>query len=270
MSMTAKSSVDSVRMEMIGGMEILLPPPVEQRAIAQALSDVDGLLAALERLIDKKRAIKRAAMQQLLTGKTRLPGFSGEWETKRLGRVLTVKHGRSQRGVGSPDGKYPILASGGEIGRTNFFLYDKQSVLVGRKGTIDDPQFVSSPFWTVDTLFYTEIADGMSAKFLYYVFCTIPWWNYNEASGVPSLNARTIESIAVKLPNTDEQHAIATVLSDMDKEITALEEQRDKARAIKQGMMQVLLTGRVRLVEPESASAEHSESVAPDREGVEA
>ena len=95
MSMTAKSSVDSVRMEMIGGMEIPLPPPPEQRAIAEALSDVDGLLAALERLIDKKRAIKQAAMQQLLTGETRLLGFSGAWETNRLGEI-----GLSRRVVG--------------------------------------------------------------------------------------------------------------------------------------------------------------------------
>ena len=225
-----------------------VPPPAEQRAIAEALSDVDKLLGSLEKLIAKKRAIKQTAMQQLLTGKTRLPGFSGEWETKQLGNVLAVRHGRSQREVAGPDGKYPILASGGEIGRTDCFLYDKESVLIGRKGTIDDPQFVSSPFWTVDTLFYTEIANGLSAKFLYYKFCMIPWQSYNEASGVPSLNARTIEGIQVGLPRADEQKAIATVLSDMDAEITALERRRDKTRTIKQGMMQQLLTGRVRLV----------------------
>ena len=249
MSMTAKSSVDSVRLEMIAGMKIPMPPLSEQRAIAEALSDVDGLLAALEALIAKKRAIKQAAMQQLLTGKSRLPGFSGEWETKRLGSALTVRHGRSQRYVTGPDGKYPILASGGEIGRTDVFLYDKPSVLIGRKGTIDDPQYVSLPFWTVDTLFYTEIADGMSAKFLYYKFCMIPWRSYNEASGVPSLNSRTIENIEVNLPKSDEQYAIAAVLSDMDTEIAALERRRDKTRVVKQGMMQQLLTGRVRLVE---------------------
>ncbi len=214
---------------------------------------MDGLLAALEALIAKKRAVKQAAMQQLLTGKSRLPGFSGEWETKRLGSVLTVRHGRSQRYVAGPDGKYPILASGGEIGRTNFFLYDKPSVLIGRKGTIDEPQYVSSPFWTVDTLFYTEIADGISAKFLYYKFCIIPWRSYNEASGVPSLNSRTIESIEVNLPKSDEQHAIADILSDMDAEIAALERRRDKTRAVKQSMMQQLLTGRVRLVESEQS-----------------
>ncbi len=227
------------------------PPLSEQRAIAAALSDVNGLLAVLEALIAKKRAIKQATMQQLLAGKTRLPGFSGTWETKRLGNVLTVRHGRSQRYITGPDGKYPILASGGEIGRTDVSLYDKPSVLIGRKGTIDNPQYVSSPFWTVDTLFYTEIADGMSAKFLYYKFCMIPWRSYNEASGVPSLNSRTIENIEVNLPKSDEQRAIAAVLSDMDAEIAALERRWDKIRTVKQGMMQQLLTGRVRLLKPD-------------------
>ncbi len=246
---TIQTGVPHINLGILCEIPVRLPPLVEQRAIAEALSDVDGLLAALEALIAKKRAIKQATMQQLLTGKTRLPGFSGAWETKRLGSALTVRHGRSQRYVTGPDGKYPILASGGEIGRTDVSLYDKPSVLIGRKGTIDDPQYVSSPFWTVDTLFYTEIADGMSAKFLYYKFCMIPWRNYNEASGVPSLNSHTIESIEVNLPKSDEQHAIATVLSDMDAEIAALERRRNKTRAIKQSTMQQLLTGRVRLVQ---------------------
>lgn len=231
----------------------LVPNPSigEQRIIAEVLSDVDRLLGALDALVAKKHAIKQAAMQQLLTGKTRLPGFNGEWETKRLREVLTVRHGRSQHGIAVPGGQYPILASGGEIGRSQSFLYNKPSVLIGRKGTIDEPQFVSSPFWTVDTLFYTEISEGVSAKFIFYKFCLIPWRNYNEASGVPSLNARTVEGIEVQLPNDQEQDAIAAVLSDMDAEIVALESRRDKTHAIKQGMMQQLLTGRVRLVKPD-------------------
>jgi type I restriction enzyme S subunit len=135
---------------------IALPPTeAEQRTIATALSEMDALLAALDRLIAKQRDLKQAAMQQLLTGQTRLPGFTGKWETKRLGEVLKVRHGKSQHGITAADGKYPILASGGEIGRTNSYLYDRPSVLIGRKGTIDSPQYVDSPFWTVDTLFFT-------------------------------------------------------------------------------------------------------------------
>ena len=248
MSLTAKSSVDSVRMEMIAGMQIALPPQAEQQAIATALSDVDALLEELDRLIAKKRDMKQAAMQQLLTGETRLPGFEGEWEARRIGDVLEVRHGRSQKEVETKDGEYPIYASGGEIGRANTYLYSKPSVLIGRKGTIDAPRYCDQPFWTVDTLFYTELLDRNSAKFMYYKFCMIPWRNYNEASGVPSLSARTIENIEIVLPTHEEQEAIAAVLSDMDTEIQALEQRRSKTAKLKQGMMQELLTGRTRLV----------------------
>ena len=228
------------------------PPLEEQRAITIALSDADALIESLDRLIAKKRAIKQAAMQQLLTGQTRLPGFTGEWETKRLGELLTVRHGRNQSEIEKYDGRYPILATGGEIGRTDTPLYERPSVLIGRKGTIDEPRFMDSPFWTVDTLFYTEINETANPKFIFYIFQRIPWRDYNEASGVPSLNGKTIEAIQVSVPNLKEQTAIATVLSDMDTEIEGLERRRDKARQIKQGMMQQLLTGRVRLVAPQT------------------
>jgi type I restriction enzyme, S subunit len=219
----------------------------EQRAIAGVLGDVDALIGALDRLIAKKSDLKQAAMQQLLTGQTRLPGFGGKWETKTLGATLTIKHGRSQHQVESANGRYPILATGGEIGRAAQFIYDKPSVLIGRKGTIDRPQYMDTPFWTVDTLFYSIIQEPNDAKFLFYRFCAIDWKQYNEASGVPSLNARTIERIEIKFPGAQEQTAIASVLSDMDSELSALEERLHKTRLLKQGMMQELLTGRIRL-----------------------
>ena len=228
---------------------VAIPPTEkEQRAIAQALSDVDALLATLDQVIAKKRDLKQATMQQLLTGQTRLPGFSGEWDEKRLGQVLTICHGKSQRDVEVIDGAYPILATGGQIGTALRPLYDKPSVLIGRKGTINQPRYMDEPFWTVDTLFYSVIKDENSAKFLYYRFCLIDWMQYNEASGVPSLNARTIESIEIACPEPAEQAAIADVLSDMDAELSALESRCDKAHNLKQAMMQELLTGRTRLV----------------------
>lgn len=226
------------------------PPLQEQRAIAEALSDVDSLLAALDQLIAKKRDLKQAAMQQLLTGQTRLPGFHQHWQAKQLREVLSIRHGRSQREVESNDGPYPILASGGQIGLAGAYLYDRPSVLIGRKGTIDRPQYMDRPFWTVDTLFYSEMRGTNSAKFMYYRFCLIDWHQHNEASGVPSLNAKTIESITVLCPEPPEQSAIADTLTAMDAELTGLEQRREKTRAIKQGMMQELLTGRTRLVVP--------------------
>jgi type I restriction enzyme S subunit len=232
----------------LAGLMIQFPTLPEQRAIALALRDVDALLVELDRLIAKKRDLKQAAMQQLLTGQTRLPGFHEEWGVKQLGEVLTIRHGRSQRDVQAADGPYPILATGGQIGRASHSLYDKPSVLIGRKGTINSPQYMDVPFWTVDTLFYSEMKGGNCARYLYYLFCTIDWMQFNEASGVPSLNARTIENIEIDCPEPREQTAIVAVLSDMDAELSALESRRDKTRSLKQAMMQELLTGRTRLV----------------------
>ncbi len=229
--------------------KIPLPPTkAEQEAIAEALSDADALIESLDQIIAKKRQIKQGAMQELLTGKKRLPGFCGDWDVKCLGEILTICHGKSQREVEAADGLYPILATGGEIGRANRPLYDKPSVLIGRKGTIDRPQYMDTPFWTVDTLFFSLVHEPNYAKFIFYRFCLIDWKQHNEASGVPSLNARTIEKIEIACPEPDEQTAIAAILSDLDAEIAALEDKLAKARRLKQGMMQELLTGRIRLI----------------------
>jgi type I restriction enzyme S subunit len=193
-----------------------IPPLPEQKAIAQSLSDFDTLITALDQVITKKRNIKQSTMQQILTGKKRLPGFSDEWDVKKLGDVLKVRHGKSQHHVVDQNGEFPILATGGEIGRAKTYLYNKPSVLIGRKGTIDIPQYMDSPFWTIDTLFYTDILNNAFPKFIFYRFNLINWYSYNEASGVPSLNAKTIENIEIKLSSVEEQKAIAQVLSDMD------------------------------------------------------
>lgn len=245
---SARSGQPGVNGQQLKTIPIVLPPLPEQEAIAAALSDADGVVAGLERVIAKKRLIKQGAMQDLLTARRRLPGFSGEWEVKRLGAALTVRHGRSQKDVEDPTGEYPILATGGQIGTATKFLCDKPSVLIGRKGTIDAPRFMDKPFWSVDTLFYTDVHSGFDAKFLFYAFMLIDWMSFNEASGVPSLNAKTIENIEISIPKIDEQQAIAAVLSDMDAEIQTLESRLAKARAVKEGMMQNLLTARVRLV----------------------
>lgn len=240
----------------------------EQTAIANALSDVDALIAELEKLITKKEAIKTGAMQQLLTGRTRLPQFAkredgtlkgykqselGEipedWEVVEIGSLLKIRHGKSQKQVEIQNGLYPILGTGGVIGTTNHYLCNKPSVLIGRKGTINKPVYIDKPFWTVDTLFYSEVEDIADARFVFYKFCMINWMEYNEASGVPSLNSKTIERVNISTPKTkEEQVAISKILSDMDSEIEVLEKRLEKTKAIKQGMMQELLTGRTRLV----------------------
>jgi type I restriction enzyme S subunit len=141
------------------------------------------------------------------------------WREAKLGEVCKIKHGKSQKNVECSNGKYPILASGGLIGYANDFLYDKESVLIGRKGTIDKPQYMNTPFWTVDTLFYTEIKDNNFAKWLFYNFSYIKWKKYNEGSTVPSLTGSGISNIKILLPPLQEQKAIADILEKWDEAI---------------------------------------------------
>jgi type I restriction enzyme S subunit len=241
-------TMDVLNATLLRPISIPVPSLAEQQAIAEALSDVDALISAQDRLIAKKRAIKQGAMQELLTGRRRLPGFDGEWEVRHLGSILQLRYGKSQRGITISGGDYPVLATSGEFGRTNRILYDRPSVIIGRKGTIDAPLYVDTPFWAIDTTYYSEISELAHPKYLYYLFTTFDWYAYNEASGVPSLNAKTVHSIEASLPPVLEQTAIATILSDMDAEIAALERRRDKTKLLKQGMMQELLTGKTRLI----------------------
>ena len=277
-SMTAKSSVDSVRREMIAGMQIALPPYDEQQKIATALSDIDNLIATTEKLIAKKKALKQGAMQQLLTGKIRLniqtkeeglktrdchPGAAGDriqnsfkmteiglipedWEVKRVGSLMKIGHGRDYKNLKS--GNVPVYGTGGYMTSVNDYLYDGETVCIGRKGTIDKPFYHTGKIWTVDTLFYTYGFNNCEPKFIYYAFCLVDWLGMNEASGVPSLTSKNIEEVLLRMPSKPEQTAIATVLSDMDTEIQTLETKLAKYRHLKTGMMQQLLTGKIRLI----------------------
>ena len=168
------------------------------------------------------------------------------WKRVRLGDVLQVCHGKCQHAIESKTGKYPILATSGEIGRTDSYLYDKPSVLIGRKGTIDKPQYIDSPFWTIDTLFYTKLAEDCNPKFLYYLCLTIDWTSMNEASGVPSLSANRIESLEVAIPDVGEQDKIASALSSIDKSISIQEDLIAKYEAIKKATVNLLLKPRVK------------------------
>ena len=241
-------SQTNVNSEIVRDLSVTIPTDrLEQARIADALWLTDDLIATLERLIAKRKAILTGLMQELLSGRTRLPGFDAPRRKLRLSDVLTVRHGKSQHAVETPNGRYPILATGGQIGSTDTPLYSKPSVLIGRKGTIDKPQFQDRPFWTVDTLFYTEIQPSTDPKFLYYAFLGIDWRSMNEASGVPSLSAIRVESVEIEFPPLEEQIAIRSVIDDAESEVFALEKKLSKARSVKQGMMQQLLTGRIRL-----------------------
>lgn len=274
---------------------LLLPIPChkEQCAIAETLSDVDGLLGALEALIAKKRAIKQAAMQQLLTGKTRLPGFGSnlgmakteigeipkEWSVVSLRNLVDpargIRYGIVQPGMYDPAGRYMIRgqdyseakgwADPRDVFRVSPSIEEKYRnarvrhgdlimTIVGYCGHVEMvPSWLDGANLTQTTARIAIKSGHDVADFCKYVLqshigkCQVT--AYLKGAAQPGLNCTDVAQFLVCLPSRDEQRAIATVLSDMDAEITALEARRDKTRAIKQGMMQQLLTGRVRLVE---------------------
>ena len=149
----------------------------------------------------------------------RFKEFHNEYTILSLGQCLKIKSGKSQKNIECNNGKYKIYGTGGIIGFTNEYLYDKESVGIGRKGTINKPFYFNEPFWTVDTLFYSEIKENNVSKYIYYLFQTIPWKKYNTSTGVPSLTSSSIEAIEKGFPLKEEQYKIATFLSFIDKRI---------------------------------------------------
>lgn len=275
MSMTAKSSVDSVRREMISEMLIPLPPTIEeQKAIATALSDTDALIAGLEKLISKKKAIKQGAMQQLLTpplkGGKRLPGFNGEWEEKRLGDFAEVKDGTHQTPSYTSSG-IPFYSvenvTKNDFRNTKFISLEDHmiltrtskielgDILMTRIGSIGDCKLVD---WEVNASYYVSLAllkisSDVHSPFIAHYSKTNAFKKEIDLnsllSAIPKkINLGPISELKISLPSIEEQKYIAKILTDMDKEIEVLESKKAKYEQLKQGMMQELLTGKTRLV----------------------
>ena len=172
--------------------------------------------------------------------KLRFGEFNNEWHRYKIKDTLKIKSGRDQKSIIDENGNNPILGTGGIIGKTNSFLYDKPSVLIGRKGTINKPQYMDTPFWTVDTLFYSEIHKEFLPKFIYYVFQNINWKKYDESTGVPSLTASTIENIKYYIPNLKEQQKIANFFTLIDKKINLQTQKVELLKKCKKGLLQNL------------------------------
>jgi type I restriction enzyme, S subunit len=230
---------------------IALPTLPEQQAIAQTLSDVDALIAALDRLIAKKRDIKQATMQQLLTGKTRLPGFNGKWEVKQLGDVVQIKKGQLITSSTLKQGDIPVIAGGKQPA-----YYHASANRFGRTITISASgasagyvALYNYPIFASDCSTISE-SESYSLDFIYYQLLSMQQTIYKSQTGgaQPHIHAKDLTPLTALVPSMPEQVAIAAVLSDMDAELFALEARRDKTRALKQGMMQELLTGKTRLI----------------------
>lgn len=168
-----------------------------------------------------------------------------DWEVKPIGECLSIGNGCDYKD--KPFGNIPVYGTGGVITYINDYLYDGQTICIGRKGTINKPLYYEGKIWTVDTLYYTYNFIDVDVKYIYYLLLTIDWMSLNEATGVPSLTSDRIRHILLALPPVAEQRAIAEALSDIDGLIAALDKKIAKKRLIKQGAMSQLLTGKKRL-----------------------
>lgn len=246
---TAKSSVDSVRRDMIAEMLIPIPLEDEQKSIYEAISDTEQLIETLEKQISKKKAIKQGAMQELLTGKRCLPGYATPWVGKKICDIAPLQRGFDLPYSQLEEGHIPVVFSNGINAYHRVAMVKGPGVVTGRSGTIGKLHYVDGDYWPHNTTLWVTDFKGNNPRFIYYLFHLVNWTDYMTGSGVPTLNRNDVHAKVISVPkDVEEQEAIATILSEMDADIAALEEKLTKYRQVKQGMMQQLLTGKIRLV----------------------
>jgi type I restriction enzyme S subunit len=239
----------------LGNLVVPVPPrKAEQEAIAEALNDADALIESQEQLLAKKRHLKQAAVQELLTGKMRLPGFSGEWEVDCIENLACITTGGKNTQDRIDDGQFPFFVRSQTVERINSYSYDGEAVLTAGDGVGTGKVFhyINGKFDAHQRVYrISDFSERMNGYFFFLYFSS-HFYNrimqMTAKSSVDSVRREMIAKMPIPLPPTQyEQTAIAEVLSDMDAEITDLEAQLDKSRTLKQGMMQKLLTGEIRL-----------------------
>ena len=277
-SFQAGGNRQGLNFSQVRSIRLAIPASIdEQRAIAIALSDMDALLEALDRLIAKKRDIKQATMQQLLTAQTRLPGFEGEWEVKRLGELGSFLKGSGVRRNEAQSGSLPCVRYGEiytvhhdvirefrswisrDVAATAVRIQKGDLLFAGSGETKDEIGKCVAVVIDKEAYAGGDIvilrAPETDPVFMGYALnqpaVNLQKSSFGQGDAVVHISASALSQIFIKLPPKAEQDAIATVLSDIDAELEALQQRRTKIAAIKQAMMQELLTGRTRLVEPQ-------------------
>jgi len=246
-------SQTNLRKEEVLDCPVQLPPLPEQQKIAEILSTVDAKIEVIDQQITETQALKKGMMQRLLTkgiGHTEfkesaLGEIPKSWEVVKIGDVLKLGSGKDYKHLGV--GTIPVFGTGGIMTYVDNYLFDGESVGIGRKGTIDKPVLLKDKFWTVDTLFYTHSFNNITPYFVYIVFQSIKWRGYSEATGVPSLSKNIIEPINIPLPTLDEQDKISNIFISIDSKLEVLSEKKTHYKELKQGLMQQLLTGKIRV-----------------------
>jgi type I restriction enzyme, S subunit len=246
------SGVPTLNRNDVHAVSVAIPPIPEQRTIADALSDVDALISALDKLISKKRDLKQAAMQQLLTGNVRLPGFHDTWEIRPLGSVASLYQPVTISARDLTPAGYPVYGANGVVGFYNHFNHELwQNTITCRGSTCGTVNKTTDKCWITGNamVINCDANNQIDKEYLYHLLKSQDFSTCITGTGQPQIVRDPLQHFPLLISGTiEEQRAIAGVLSDMNAEIFALEERCDKTRLLKQGMMQELLTGRIRLV----------------------
>ena len=189
--------------DILESFKIAYPCTKEQKKLNKFITLLDERIATQNKIIDKLQSLIKGIGKQLFMD-------NQNWRTVKIGELLRIGNGKDYKHLSI--GKIPVYGTGGQMLLVNDYLYDGESVCIGRKGTIDTPMFLKGKFWTVDTLFYTYDFKDVLPKFCYYLFLQINWKLYNEGTGVPSLSKSTIENIKVKIPSLEQQQKICSIL----------------------------------------------------------
>ncbi len=212
--MSARSGQPGINSQEYSSFPIFTTSLHEENKISTLLSLLNERIVTQNKIIDRLQSLIKGLTNQLL-----IP--NSNWQPTTIGQVLTINSGKDYKHL--KEGNIPVYGTGGYMLSVNDYLYDGESVCIGRKGTINKPIFLTGKFWTVDTLFYTSNFNSLLPRFGYYLFKTIDWLKYNEASGVPSLSKVSIEKIHISLPSLAIQNSICRLLDSIYDKL-ALEE----------------------------------------------
>lgn len=264
MSLSVGNVVFILNSERLGSLKIPFPPLKTQRKIADYLDEkcgeIDATIAKQKEIIEKLKAYKQSLISETVTkgldksaplkpsGIEWIGDIPNDWEICKLKRCLTIQNGLDYKSVRDDNGEFPVIGSGGQFDFASNYLYDGESVLFGRKGTINKPLYVNGKFWTVDTMFYSMIKPNACGKFIFYSATTIPFDFYSTATAVPSMTQRDLINHYLVLPPLSKQRIIADYLdskcSQIDKYITEKQNIIQKLDAYKKSLIFECITGK--------------------------
>ena len=255
-SLSMGSTFKAIRKEEIENYKIPLPPLPEQQKIAGLLSTVNETIQKVDEIIAKTERLKKGLMQELLTKgighkefkDTEIGSIPKDWKVIKLGEIISLEYGKGLPERERITGIYPVYGSNGIVGYHNKPLVEGPGIVVGRKGTMGAVSWVDSDFWPIDTTYYVRTEkEGTSLKWLFFELVYLNLKKLHLADVVPGLKRDLVYLLNAPLPPLAEQHKIAEIISTVDKKLGIERNEKAKLERIKQGMMDLLLTGKIRV-----------------------